>query len=102
MQSFACFIFGKGADYVYKNDIINNVMRRKLKPIVVYLFFLSVMVGLVLADHYNKVASEKQLKEIKTTVTQRSQKRKNDRYSLTQDDFKRENRSIILGKSTLY
>ncbi|WP_164684185.1 glycoside hydrolase family 3 protein [Streptococcus hyointestinalis] len=51
-------------------------MRRKLKPIVVYLFFLSVMVGLVLADHYNKVASEKQLKEIKTTVTQRSQKEK--------------------------
>ncbi|MGM9883651.1 glycoside hydrolase family 3 protein [Streptococcus hyointestinalis] len=51
-------------------------MRRKLKPIVVYLFFLSVIVGLVLTDHYNKVASEKQLKEIKTTVTQRSQKEK--------------------------
>lgn len=76
MQSFACFIFGKGSDFVYKNDIINNVMRRKLKPIVVYLFFLSVMVGLVLADHYNKVAAEKQLKEIKITVSQRSQKEK--------------------------
>lgn len=76
MQLFACFIFGKRADYVYKNAIINNVMRRKLKPIIVYLFFLSIMLGLVLADHHNKVVSEKQLKEMKPTVTQRSQKEK--------------------------
>lgn len=34
------------------------------------------MLGLVLADHHNKVVSEKQLKEMKPTVTQRSQKEK--------------------------
>lgn len=47
-------------------------MRRRLKPIVVYVFFLFMIGGLIFANHQNKVTSEKRTE--KNVITTKSNK----------------------------
>ena len=47
-------------------------MRRRLKPIVVYVFFLFIIGGLIFANHQNKVTSERRTE--KNVITTKNKK----------------------------
>lgn len=47
-------------------------MRRRLKPIVVYVFFLFIIGGLIFANHQNKVTSERRTE--KNVITTKNNK----------------------------
>ena len=45
-----------------------GVMRRRIKPIVVYLFFFLVIGGLILSDHQHHRQVESQVEKTETTI----------------------------------